>query len=128
MGDHDDRAAFRQHGEGLLDQRLVLRSANAVASSSTTMGASFKIATRQRHALLFAAGKIRPLRAEPRIDAPRQLVQDVLTLGGLQRRQHLLARSLRARGADVFQDGRLEQATVLEHEGHLRHQHMGSIC
>ena len=60
-----------------------------------------------------------------RIDAPWQLIQYILALGGFQRRQHLLARGARARGADVLQNGRFEQAAVLEHECHLFHQHMG---
>ena len=49
VGDHDHRLAGRQAGQGLLDQRLVLGVGEsgglvAVASSSTTMGASFRMA------------------------------------------------------------------------------------
>ena len=43
----------------------------------------------------------------------------------MQGGQYLLPCCVRPGGADVFQDGRLKQAVVLEYEGYLIHEHMG---
>ena len=74
---------------------------------------------------MLAAGEIGPLGADQGVHALGQLLQNVPTLGGQQRREHLLPGGVGAGGPDIFKDGGFEQAAVLEHKGDLVHEHMG---
>ena len=124
VGDHDDRAVFGEPGERLLDHRLIFRVREGRGLVQHHDGRVLEDRPGQRHALLLAAGQIGALAADDGIHAVRQLFEDVVTLGGMQRRRDLLAGSVRPRGAHVFEDAGLEQPVVLEYEGHLIHQHM----
>ena len=122
---HNNRAPAGKRSEGLLNEHLVLRVGKGGGLIQHHNGRILQNGTGQGDALLLAAGKIGAVRAYLRVNAVRQLFQNILALGCRQGRKHLLARGLRARRAHIFQNGGLEQAVVLKHKGHLVHQDMG---
>ena len=111
--------------EGLLDQCLVLGVGKGGGLVQHHDGRVLQDGPGQGDALLLAAGEVGPLGADLGVHALGQLFQDIPALGGHQRRQHLLPGGVRAGGPDIFQNGGLEQAAVLEHKGDLVHEHMG---
>ena len=125
VGDHNDRAAAGQFGQGLLDQCLVLWVGKGGGLVQHHDGGVLQNGPGQGHPLLLPAGEVGPRGADLGVHALGQFFQDVPALGGHQRRLHLRPGGLRAGGPDIFQNGRLEQAAVLEDKGDLVHEHMG---
>ena len=125
MRDHDDGAPLGEAGERLLDERLVFGIGERGGFVEHDDGRILQDGASQRDALLLATGKVRAIRADKRVDAVRKLCQDVVALGCSERGKRLLAGGIGPRGAHVFQDGRLEQAVVLEHERDIVHEHVG---
>ena len=125
VGDHDDGAIFCQRGKGLLDHGLVLGVGKSRGLIQHHDGRVLQNGPGQRHALLLTAGEISPLGADHRVHPLGELFEDIVTLGSRQRPLHLFLCCLWAGGAHVLQDAGLEEAVVLEHKGHLIHQHVG---
>ena len=122
--DHDDGASFCERFQRLLDQRFIFGVGKRRRLVQHDDRRIFQNRTSQRHALLFAARKIRSLRADDCVDTVRQFFYNIVALRRVKRRLGFFAGCVRARGAHVFKDRRFEKAGVLENERHFIHQHM----
>ena len=97
-------------------------SAKAVASSSTTMGASFNMAAGKSDPLLFAAGEIHASGSHNGVQTMREFFQNVIALGSVCGGQDFLSGSVRPGCPDIFQKALFKQPSILKHKGCLFHQ------
>ena len=122
MGNHEDRLAPGQPGKRRLHPGFVVRVRKGRGLVQNDDGRIFQHDAGDGDALLLAAGEVDALRADHGIRPVGKLFQDIPALGIFQRGQHFLPGGVGPAHAHVVQNGSLEQAAVLEHEGDGVHQ------
>ena len=122
MGNHEHGLASGECGECLLYTDFVIGISKCGGLIQDQDRRVFQNCPGNGDPLMFTAGQVDAVRTDDRVNAVRKLIDDIHTLGGFQCLKYLLPGSIRPCHPDIFQNGGLDQPTVLKDKGYLIHQ------
>ena len=116
VGDHNNRLAFHQFGNRLLNQNFILRVKGCCCFVKQNNGRIFQQGAGDGNTLALTTGKRTAILTEDRLIPVRHLPDKFITIGGFGSSNYLIVCCVWIAKTDIIHNRIIEQGHILEHE------------